>query len=376
MRAHIHMAAIAALFAAPLAATQDTDRFALGDDRFLAGEIVSFDEEGVDDLFMAGSIVRAESAIAGSAHLAGRRVELLGDAGGDVYLAGMSLVVSGAVAGDATLAGYDVQVGEVGGDLRVSAGSLVVRGAVGGSALLSGEDVRIDGPIRGDVHVRSRALSFSDDARVDGRLIVYEEELGRLPIPTGVASEDRVERRELAQWEDADGEASRTWGQTALRFLRRVAGLALLAALLAIAAPRTTAELRRAILDRPRPSLLYGFLAQAAIVGSGIVLAVILFGAAAPWIGIALLPATLLLALLAGVLGYVVAVHALGAGLLRALGRSNPDGLAPRLLAALLGALAARTIALIPILGWLALVALALAGLGAIGTIRRRTPCC
>jgi hypothetical protein len=328
---------------------------------------VIFDETGVDDLFMAGETVRAESDISGSAHMAGRRVEMLGAAGGDVYLAGMSLLLGGSVTGDATLAGYDVRVGEVGGDLRIAGGSLIIEGPIAGYASITGNDVRIEGPILGDVLLKGGTLSFSEKARIDGQLILFEEVPGKYPVPASVAREDQIERRDIVEWEGVVADTKGpSWTQAVIKYLLQVAVLTGLATLAASMAPRKVAELRRALLGQPSRTLLYGFLVEAGIVGSGILIAVALIGFAMTLVGILLIPVSLLVALAVGWPGYVVAVYALGVGLLRAFGQPQPEELRTRALAAGLGALAARSIALVPFLGWLAFLALTLVGVGAL----------
>ncbi len=367
MHARCWVTPLALLLAAPVMAQQEAELHAFGSDRFLAGRSANFKEVGVDDLFMAGETVRAESNISGSAHMVGRRVEMLGAAGGDVYLAGMSLVLTGSVAGDATLAGYDARVGAVGGDLRIAGNTLVVEGPVAGYATIAGDDVRIEGPILGDVFLNGGSLSFSDRARIDGKLILFEEELGEHPIPASVVREDQIERRDIEEWEGAITESERSgWGHVATKVLLQIAALVVFATLAAGTAPQRVAELRQAVLAQPCRILLRGFLVEAAIVGSGILLAMTLIGFAMTLMGILALPASVLVALVVGIPGYVVAVYSLGVGLLVAFGRPQPDGLRTRALAAGLGALVARSIALVPYLGWLAFLALTLTGVGAL----------
>jgi hypothetical protein len=329
------------------------------------GENVAFDEEGVDDLFIAGGAVRVASDISGSAHIAGRQVEIVGAVGGDAYMAGMNLVLTESVAGDATLAGSDVRVGEVGGDLRLVGNTLVVRGPIDGSALISGNDVRIEGPISGDVQVESGSLSFSEEARIDGHLILLEQEPGETFVPPTVAPEDRIERRAIA---DEDGaEAERTsWQDVLVQLLTQIVTFAVLASLAAGIAPKKVPELGRAVLGQPRRVLLRGFLFESAIGGSGIVLAVIVISLfSATLLGILLIPLSLLAAWFVGFAGYVLGIYAFGVGLLKVFGRPAPEGFGTRVLAAGLGALAARSLALVPVLGWLALLGLTLAGVGA-----------
>ncbi len=348
-----------ALFVAPVNAQQEAETLVLGKDHFLAGGTVTFNKDNVDDLFMAGETVHAKSDISGSAHLAGRSVEVMGTVGGDAYLAGMNLVLGGKVVGDATLAGYDARVGEVGGDLRLAGSVLVVQGPVAGCALIDGDEVRIEGPILGDVLLKSRTLSFSDEARIEGQLILFEEELGMQSIPTRVAPEDRIERREIWEWEDSTSDSKLTsWSQVVIAYCIQVLVISLLAILAAGVAPQKIAGLRRTVFDHPIRALMRGFFVESAVMGSCILFAMTL-------IGIVLIPISLLVTLVLGGIGYVVAVYCLGVGLLLVFGRPEPDGFGTRALAAVLGAVVARSLALIPFLGWFTFLALTLVGVGA-----------
>ncbi len=367
MRKLIPTAIVLLLAATPMAAQENEGAFDFGGDSFRAGGTVIFDTAGTDDLFIAGETVRATADITGSAHFAGRKVTLAGAVGGDVYAAGMDVTLEGPVAGDATLAGYDVRVGAVGGDLRISGAKLAIEGPVAGYALIAGDEVLIDAIITGDVSLTARVLDFTDGARIDGRLILYEEDPGSLEIPASLADEERIERREIAEWEEGTRHLKVwDWRRAVGKFLIGVIVVAALAALIAAIVPQTLADMRRGVLDRPFRNLWFGFLAQSTLVGSAILFAMTL-------IGVILVPAVILIALVGGFAGYIVAVYAFGVGLLLAFGRPEPDSVGTRALAAGIGALAAGVIALIPLLGWLFVLALVLAGIGAI-TLRLFRP--
>ena len=344
----------------PLAAQEKKDYFDFSGDRFLAGATVVNDAEGADDLFMAGETVRSEMKIAGSALLAGRRVIVTGDVGGDAYLAGMDVTLDGIVSGDATVAGYNVQVGEVVGDLRVSGANVTITGPVSGYALIAGDEVIIESAITGDVSLTARRVEFAEDARIGGKLTVYEEQVGDTEIPAQVITEDRVERREISEWSQAATDLQVwNWRGALTSFLTWVVIIAGFAALIAAIVPQKLADLRRSILERPFRTLWFGILAESVIVGSTIILMFTL-------IGLLLAPATVLIALVGAFAGYVVAAYAFGVGLLKAIGRPEPDGIGTRALAAGVGAFVVGLIALIPFFGWLFVLALALAGVGAI----------
>ena len=353
--------AVALMFAAaPLAAQEEQKAVKFGGDSFQAGGTVIFNSDGVDDLFMAGGTVRGERAIAGSAHLAGRRVTMTGAVGGDAYLAGMDVSAEGPVAGDATLAGYNVRVGDVGGDLRISGANLVISGPVSGHALIVGDEVRLEAVITGDVSLTARKLDFGKGARIDGTLTVYEEKSGEIEVPAAVVPEARIERRKSSEWSEATGDVKLwSWSRAVGRLLIGIIMITAVAALIAAIMPQRLAELRRNILDHPFRNFWFGFLALSVVFGSSILLMLTV-------IGLVLVPAALLITLISALAGYVVAVYAFGVGLLLTLGRPEPESIGTKAQAAAVGALVAGIIVLIPVLGWLFVLALALTGAGSI----------
>lgn len=345
----------------PLAAEEKKSHFDFNKDRFLAGTTTVQDADGVDDLFMAGETVRSEKDITGSAHLAGRKIISTGAVGGDAYLAGMDVSLDGKVAGDVTVSGYNVNVGEVAGDLRISGANLTISGPVSGYVLVAGDDVRFESVIQGDVSLAARDVEFANGAQIAGTLTIYEEQVGALDVPAEVVSEDRVERREIADWSDTAKEGGVwTWRGALSSFFTGVILIAGIAALIAAFVPKRLAELRRNILDQPSRSLIIGFLSLSAVIGSTIVLMI-------TGIGLLIAPATLILALLSAFAGYVVGAYAIGVGLLLLINRPEPDSFGTRAVAAGVGALVVASIALIPLLGWLFVMMVALAGAGSIG---------
>ncbi len=349
------------------AAAQDEAALTFGKDGFMAGRSVTQAAERLDDLFMAGETVTSRAPISGSAHLAGRRVTIIGDLGGDLYAAGMDVAVDGAVTGDATLAGYDLRVAAVGGDLRASGSSVTMTGPVGGYALLAGETVRLDSIIAGDVRLSARKVTFGDGARIDGQLILYEDEPGALDVPERVIPADRLDRRPIEAW-DGDTRALRpfSWAGFILRYLGGLVVVAALAALMAAVLPGPMAAMRRRILAAPLRTLWFGFLTQSAVLGMAVMFAITL-------IGIFISPAALLMAVLGGFLGLLIGSYAFGAGVLMLFGRGEPGTIRARVLAAVSGTTVICLIALVPVVGWIVALAVTLAGVGAL-TVRIFSP--
>lgn len=347
---------VAGMLANPVWAENDTGLFDFGGDSFRAGRTVSHDRSGTDDLFMAGETVVGMTDINGAAYLAGREVTMEGAVGGDAYAVGEEIRFRGNVAGDAIFAARAVSVVGVGGDLRIAGSQLQLGGDIGGYAMVAGEDVSFDAAVAGDVSLSARKVEWGEAASIAGQLIIYEEEPGELKVPERVVAADRIERRGIAEW---DGPRPPNWGRAIAGFLMGVIVVAALAALIAALVPERLAEMRRQILARPFHTLWLGFLTQSAVIGAGVLFALTI-------IGLLLAPAMVLLAIIGSFAGYVVAAYAFGVGLTLAFGKLEPDSIADRAIAAGIGALAVGIIGLVPILGWLFVLALVLSGIGAI----------
>jgi len=350
---------MAGLFAMPVWADDNSASFDFGGDSFLAGRSLSHDAAGTDDLFMAGESVVGRADITGSAYLAGREITMEGAVRGDAHAAGEEVTLRGDVSGDATIAGRAVSVARVGGDLRIAGSEVRLGGPIEGYAMVAGEDVAFDAAVTGDVSLAAQKVDWGETAAIAGRLIVYEEEPGKLEVPERVVPADRIERREIEEW---GGPRPPSLRRVIAGFLLGVIAVAALAALIAALVPERLAEMRRQVLARPFHTLWLGFLTQSAVIGAGVLFAMTI-------IGLLLSPAMVLLALLGGFAGYVVATYAFGVGLMLAFGRQEPDSIGDRAMAAGLGALVTGIIGLIPFLGWLFVVALVLSGIGAI-TVR------
>lgn len=360
MSKFIYFVSIFLLFNSFSTAQEMTNSFDFGSDVFQSGSTVVFKSKGADDIFMVGESIRSEEAITGTAHLLGRKISISGNIGGDAYAAGMDVSLDASITGDATLTGYNLDVGEVNGDLRVSGANIVISGPVSGYALIAGDEVKFESVISGNVNIAASEITFTDGARIDGKLTLYEEKPGEIEVPSYVISEERIERKDASKWSDVASDITIwDWRSALWQFVVGVITISAITALIAIMAPKKLANLRRDILDRPFTNLLLGFLAQSAIIGSIILLMLTL-------IGFLIAPAALLLALISGFAGYIVAAYAFGVGLLLAFGKSEPSSIGTRAFAAVVGALSVAIIGLIPFFGWLFVLALVLSGIGAI----------
>jgi len=234
---------------------------------------------------------------------------------------------------------------------------------VGGSLLAGVEFFDRGAPVAGDAALAVREVEFGEAAKIDGQPIRHEEVPGTLDVPERVAAKTRTERCGIGERERQRPCAAAVRDRAAAGFigsvLMGILFVTLVAAATAARAPQTVARLRAAILERPGRALVAGFVGLSVLIGGGLVVALTV-------IGILLLPATMPAAALAGLAGQVIGAFALGVAILTAGGRHLPKDTDDRALAAGVGALAAGTLGLIPLLGWIFVLALTVSGIGAI----------
>lgn len=364
MRIFPVLSMILTLGLASAAAAQEEGRALFGGDRYLAGNDIAAEEDTARDLFMMGETVAVEAPVAGSAHLMGRRLSVEAPLGGNLYSMSYALDLNAPVAGSVSATGAELRLSnDITGNLRASGWEIRLDGPVAGSALLAGGQITLNAAIAGDVVIATDDLRFGDDASVGGTLTIYAEDPDSVSVPDSVAPEGRVEVLQADSYDSAHGS---TWPEAerpslASRigsFLTGVLIVTGLAVALAALMPDRLAELRARSVDHPGQSLWSGFLGLSTLVGAG-------FVASLTIVGIILLPAAILLAVLAMLVGYVLGVYVLGGAIWNALGRAAPVDLASKALMALAGAVLAALVGLIPFLGWLFALALGLVGVGA-----------
>ncbi|MAM62581.1 hypothetical protein [Maritimibacter sp. UBA3975] len=347
--------------ATPLAA-QDTSRMTFGGDVYAAGRTASVGEAVEGDLFAAGNRVEVEGEVTGSAHLAGRLVSVDEAIGGNLYAAGMDVEVNAPVAGGVTAMGNSVTLSDtIEGNIRAMGGDVMLGGTVAGSAILGGESIEVNGEIAGDLSIAGANVDWGEAASVAGTVIFYAEDEEDVNVPERVAPADRVEFRSVEGWEE-DIEAATE--QATPGFWAKLTGLfggviltTLVATLVAALAPGFTATLRERALASPLRSLWMGALGLAVAAGSTVVLAM-------TGIGIFLAPLSIAFAVALGFAGYVTGAYLLGVWAVNLAGQGLPDSTLDRAIAAFVGAALLALVMLIPFIGWLAVFAVLLIGIG------------
>ncbi len=137
---------------------------AITDNAYLAGGQVSVSAPAAKDLLAAGGRIIVNAPVSGDLMLAGGNIDVLSTVAGDVRIAGGNVTIAEAVGGDVIVFGGDVTLlpgATVSGDVIVFAGSVDVQGAIAGKLDVRGETVTINAAVAGPVSIHAtRAVSF------------------------------------------------------------------------------------------------------------------------------------------------------------------------------------------------------------------------
>ncbi len=107
--------------------------------------------------------------------IAAAEVRIFGGVGEDARILAGDVVIADRIEGDVLVIGGTLEIlstASVGGDVLFYGGNLTVAGTVDGTIIGRMQSVRIDGPVGGDVLVRSDQVTLGDRARVEG-LVQY-----------------------------------------------------------------------------------------------------------------------------------------------------------------------------------------------------------
>ncbi|NNU17543.1 polymer-forming cytoskeletal protein [Parvularcula sp. ZS-1/3] len=335
---------------------------ALDDIAFFAGGEITLNPVSSDDVVAAGGQVLSEGLSAETLILAGGALDLSEILVGDAFLAGGKVSIpSGRVMDDVTVAGGELRLGaelDIGGTLHAAGGEVTINAPVGGSIRAAGGDLTVNGTIAGDADLTAERLVVGPQTRIAGNLR-YRAKDAQIDLSAVVEGET-----EALPWpEERNGwraSPAKTVLSGFLAFAATALGAGLLAVVVAVVFPELVTRTHDQAHRKPLASLgvgvLVSLLGPAAIVALGMSVVGFLLGG-------------VLLLLLLLLLPFGLAAMAFTTGsLLRSLkGATRPElGPGGRASWTALGYLAALLISLVPFVGPLLWMVLALLGVGAI----------
>ncbi len=335
-----------------------TDQELVSQNIYMAGGQVTFSSTAQKDLLAAGGKVIDNGPIWGDVGLAGGTVDLLADVRGDVRIAGGQVTIQGVIGGDVIVAGGQVTIlpgTTIGGDLVAVGGTVDVQGTVNGQTKVYGGTVSFDGTFAGPMFVTSKGAVTFGDKTIVGSTLTYRSPTEATVVP-GAKMGDKVTYSKLEL--PTRNDVAKVVGVVmSVIFIIKLIALMLTSALAAQIFPKTSAHVASETISRFTHMLLIGLCAiiGVPILGVALLLTVVgmyIGGLVLVLYGLLLVASTIALPIVTGALIAKVTVKE------------------PRVTWkwALLGALVVSLVSLIPILGWIAVILVYLAGVGTVST--------
>lgn len=153
------------LFTVTVRASEGQNQFKIGDDLFVAGDSITIDEDVVGDLFVAGQNLRLHSRVGGDLFFGGRDVTIDGEVVGSVRGAAQSININGSV-------GRTIMVG--GQNININAG----REAQVGNVMVGGATINLDRPIAGYLVAGAQYLNLNQPVAGEAKLAATNVEVG------------------------------------------------------------------------------------------------------------------------------------------------------------------------------------------------------
>lgn len=147
----------------------------INDDVYVAAESLTIDGIVNGDVYAVAGRVTIRGTVNGDVIAAGRLVEVTGVVSDDLRVAGNTIsVTSGAKIGDSfSGAGSDIAVSRdstIGGGVQVAGAAVSLDGSIGRGIVAGGESLNINAPVQGSVNVGTNKLIFGEKADIKGKV--------------------------------------------------------------------------------------------------------------------------------------------------------------------------------------------------------------
>lgn len=140
---------------------------------FFSGDVVQIDGTVNGTTFAAGQSIQVNGTINGSLFAAGQTVIINGEVTGNIYGAGQTITMNGQNEQDGFLAGATITVGQdaqIGRDLFMTGSTLVQSGTLARHLFGAGQQFTLDGSVGGDTNFDVEQLTLEDSATIEGDL--------------------------------------------------------------------------------------------------------------------------------------------------------------------------------------------------------------
>jgi hypothetical protein len=354
-------------FTLPSMAYAEEPVFSWGDDVFAAGNHVTLVDRQYDDIFAAGNTIFLHKQSTGDNVLAANTIIVDAPVGGDLYAFSNGLTINAPVAGDSSLACNTINIkAPITGDLRAASATIGIHAPVTGSVLIAADDVYLDAALAGTVGLAVKTISFGPNARINGRLTIYGD-ASQFNIPNDVIAAQRIAQLNLSDFAQQDLDTDQLNVDASPDIFSMLIQVALLTVVIM--------ALVTILPQRTQSAVIYMKNHFWRAIGRGFMLWSFLFGAvvvsALTVVGIVLIPIWLLMALLAGFLGYAMGCYLIGSRIGQLLSWPAPAHWLHQLKVVLLGVLIVVLLSLVPYIEWWLILVVSCLGQGAMTHSRR-----
>ncbi len=324
----------------------------------VAGGVVQINSPTTGDLLVAGGIVKVSGNVEADLFAAGGRVSIDAVVGKNIHAVGGNIWVNKPVGGDLVVGGGTIEITKaatVAGDFAAAGGSVIIDSPVIGNVKIIGGDVMINGKVTGNVEVEAQqSLTFGSGAVVTGKVMYKGPSEAVVNSGAQVPTIEYTKVTARRGHNGPGGFFALLLVSSILKFL-----MLLVAALVLIwFFPNKTMRIVTQALSKPWPALGIGFLVLVLPPIVGVLLCISVVGL---YVGLAVLASWFLMIIVAS----VIQLFYTGALIW---GWYKKDDVVNRWRDFGVGAVAFIILSIIPVVGWLALVALFLISLGALAT--------
>lgn len=323
---------------------------------YVAGGNVLVNGKTLGDLYVAGGNVTIEGNVEGDLVAAGGNLYLNGEVGGDVRVAGGSMIINSKVGGDVVLLGGSVVLNEkssVGGDLIVNSGEANISSPVAGKLVANGGVITINSEVKGSVSIFAEQQLNIGSKTIFGQNAKYQSRT-EAKVADG-ATLGGLQYEKITKSQHDGGAAFAT--VISLGFVAKLIAMIIVALIVIRLFPKKSHELVAHIQSHPWSNLGIG---TVGFIVAPILVILLLITFVGFYLGLVILALWLLWSLMAILIGMVSA----GAWINSKLTKKTELTLDWQ--AVVLGVVVISILGLIPVIGWLFVALVFLAGFGTI----------
>jgi hypothetical protein len=340
------------------------------DQQFISGDQVRISAQVADDIFAAGREVTLDGAKAHTLVVGARRLVMRNSTIHDLISGGLDVEIASVIEDDAVIGVCPIcpwgtghvlisKDAKIGHDARIASGTLEIQGAITGNLRAAARRIVISGSIGGKADLKAKDIVIASGARLGGEVIARSPTKPQIaPGATIVGSV-----REIPTKVDIPDASQFGKGLAKIAIVAALAfglGVLMLGGILQLALPQFLAISVAQLRAEPWPNLGYGLVWALVVPAIAASLFAIVIGAPTAFV---IMAAFIVLSALA----IVTAGAAIGTWLReRRSGAGVSPGIGERIGWTMLGLLIVLVAAAVPFVGWIVVVLLGLASLGAV----------